>query len=433
MFGCRKQRHGIHFACFKLPGSHISGKPFPTNQVMLIKRSKKDIFEYKIAYISDQRFPVRNATSEQVINTVSALASEGVDIALIIPRKWEKFSASKKLLKEELMNFYTVNNGFDICRLIHLPLPVKSEKVSHGLIAPVFANFTNHEIVYTRNFLPALLSVRIGKKVIFETFHVFDLFRTNIVKHLARLSHSPNFLSIITHSIPSKESLINAGVVGEKVKVIHNGFNSESLRPRLTKTDARRKLGWNENEKIVCYAGRIDADKGINTILDLAERTPEIKYVLIGYSEKNPDNWILNSASEKGVKNIDWFPWTKTNELAKFLFASDVLIIPPTATPLSKFGRTVLPMKTFIYMAVGRCILAPSLPDTADVLNEQNTALVEPDNLDLVTATIRRVFKDDAWRNSLEKQAQLDSKNYTWQSRAKKIIAWTNECLSRVK
>ena len=77
--------------------------------------------------------------------------------------------------------------------------------------------------------------------------------------------------------------------------------------------------------------------------------------------------------------------------------------------------------------------MAPSLPDTADVLNEQNTALVEPDNLDLVTATIRRVFKDDAWRNSLEKQAQLDSKNYTWQSRAKKIIAWTNECLSRVK
>jgi len=94
-----------------------------------------------------------------------------------------------------------------------------------------------------------------------------------------------------------------------------------------------------------------------------------------------------------------------------------------------KYGTTVLPMKTFVYMAAGRCILAPALSDTACVLNHENAALVEPDNIDLAEKTIRKIFEDEAWARSIAKQAQLDSKNYTWECRAKKIIEFLNERL----
>jgi len=221
--------------------------------------------------------------------------------------------------------------------------------------------------------------------------------------------------------------LIQAGATAEKVKVIPTGFNPAPLTPSLTKTEARRKLSWGEHDKIACYAGRIDVEKGSTAILELARKTPEITYVLIGYSDHHTDDWIQGEAIQKGLKNIKWIPWVPVNDLSKFLFASDVLIIPPTADPMFKYGRTVLPMKSLIYMGAGRCILAPALPDTAHVLNERNAVLVEPDNINSAADGIRRAFEDEAWAQSLAEQAKRDSQKFTWQSRAQKIIAFMNE------
>ena len=394
----------------------------------MVVTHSKNVFQHKIAYISDQLWPNKIATSEQTINTVSALAAEGVDITLIIPKHWRNLGTSRKSHKEKLLNFYHVQNGFELTRLFYLPFaPMKIRKASQGFIGPLYASIFNYEIIYTRNLLPALVGWALGKKVVFETWHTFDRFRIKTAKRLAKLSNSPNFLGIISHSVSSKNSLIHHGVLEEKITVIPNGFNPEISTPPLAQVEARRILGWKEQDKIVCYAGRIDIEKGSQTILELAEKTPEINYLLIGYSENKPDDWILNVAAQKRLKNIRWSPWVTTKDLWKFLFASDVLIIPPTASPWRLYHKTGLPMKLFLYMAAGRPILAPLLPDIEDLLDKENAALVEPDNLYKAQQTIRRLFEDNAWADSIAKQAQLDSKSFTWQSRAKKVIAFINE------
>ncbi|MCZ6595819.1 MAG: glycosyltransferase [Bacteroidetes bacterium] len=384
----------------------------------------------KVAYISDQQFPVRNATTEQVINTVSALSAEGLDIELIIPGTWRNLGSQKKELDKKLSKFYHIQNECNISRLLHLPFsPSKLDKLSHGLIAPIYASICQHDVVYTRNSLAAAVALALRKKVVLEVYRIYDQSTADGAKYLARRTAASNSLCVITHSIPSKASLIQAGAVEEKVKVIHNGFNPAPFAPAQTKTEARNRLGWRERDKIACFAGRIDIIKGATTILDLAERTPEIKYVLIGYSQNDKDDWILKAAEQKGLKNILKLPWVTSGELPQYLFASDVLLVPPTASPMAKYGRTVLPIKTFMYMGAGRCILAPALPDTAGVLNDQNAALVAPDNIDLAVKAIRKIFEDKAWARSIAKQAQLDSEKYTWERRAKKIIEFLNERL----
>lgn len=45
---------------------------------------------------------------------------------------------------------------------------------------------------------------------------------------------------------------------------------------------------------------------------------------------------------------------------------ADVLVIPPSADPLQQFGRTVLPLKVFQYLAAGRPIVTGEVPDTAE-------------------------------------------------------------------
>ncbi len=163
--------------------------------------------------------------------------------------------------------------------------------------------------------------------------------------------------------------------------------------------------------------------------MELAARTKEIKYVLVGNSLNNSDDWIVHAARRKGLKNIKWEPWAKAGGLPKYLFASDILIIPPSSKPMTKYHDTVLPMKTFLYMAAGRPIIAPDLPDVVEVLNERNSALVEPDNLDLAEKAIRGIFENQSWACSLANQALLDSQNFTWHSRAKRIINFLQQVM----
>ena len=382
----------------------------------------------KIAYISDQTFPAKKANAEQIINTVSALANEGVNIKLIVPRKWRTLFISKKKLKQQIMDFYRTRGNLEIKFIFHLPFcPFKIDKITHGLLAPLLAVILKADIIYTRNSLPALIALALGKKVLFEVYRIYGKNKKDGFLKLARQSQKSDAIGIICHSQPSRESLLALGVPENKVTVVHNGFNPELLKPLLTKAEARKSLNWRLDDKLVIFAGRIDVDKGAHSILDLAQQTPEVNYVLIGYSQNDDEDWILREADKRGLGNIKKLPWQTVENLVKYLFAADALIIPPTAGPLQKYGNTVLPIKIFIYMAAGRCIIAPALPDIKTVLNESNAVLVEPDNIEKAAKAIKKVFGEKEWADAIAQKARQDSENYTWQSRAKKIITFMNQ------
>ena len=88
-------------------------------------------------------------------------------------------------------------------------------------------------------------------------------------------------------------------------------------------------------------------------------------------------------------------PWQRFSDLAPYLYAADVLIIPPSLEPLEQHGTTVLPIKLFLYLAAGRAILAPIAPDTAELLRaDANAALVPPGDIDAMLDMLRRLIHD---------------------------------------
>lgn len=382
----------------------------------------------KITYITDQHLPVPKANSEQLVNTVAALANAGMNIEMVIPREWRTLKYSRTRLKNEILDYYHVRDGFELTKILHLPFaPFKIDKLTHGIVASLYATISKSDLIYTRNSLPALIGLHLGKRVLFEAYRIYDRHKNNAALRIARRTATSDAIGIISHSLPSKESLVAAGASEIKVKVIHNGFNPRPFETLPSKSAARESIGWHNQDKIVTFAGRIDVNKGANMLLDLAEKTPEVTYVLIGYSEDDTQDWVLLSASTRNVQNVKKLPWVPAAELPTYLLASDVLIIPPTSGPLMTHGNTVLPIKTFIYMAAGRCILVPALPDIQTVLNNRNAVLVEPDNLEAAAQAIRRIFSEPTWANALAAQAKVDSQNYTWESRASKIINFMSE------
>jgi glycosyltransferase involved in cell wall biosynthesis len=384
----------------------------------------------RAAYVSDQQFPIDKADAEQVINTVSALGSEGMDIRLVIPRDWRTFGVPKRRRVERLKTFYHVTNDLSVSELISFPLSrSRAEKYTHGVLAPIWAKLAGCTVVYTRNLVPAYLATRLGLSVIFETYRVY---RPSAAAGawLGRWSRSSRLLGIITHSEVSSDSLLRCGVREEKVRAIHNGFNPALFDADLSKQEARGRLRVPTEAKIACYAGRMDRRKGIESLLELADRTPEITYWLIGKSQKDREGWVTRDVADRGLRNVNRIPWMTEDRLVEYLWAADALLIPTTAEPLEKYGKTVLPMKLFKYLAAGRPILAPALPDTVSVLNDENAALVQPDDVGAAVEAIRRIMTDTGWATAIVLQARSDAEGLTWRARARRIIAFIDERLS---
>jgi glycosyltransferase involved in cell wall biosynthesis len=119
-------------------------------------------------------------------------------------------------------------------------------------------------------------------------------------------------------------------------------------------------------------------------------------------------------------------------DLPAWLFAADVLLIPPSSAPLRKFGNCVLPIKLFAYLAAGRPILAPEAPDTAELLKHGTTAWsVAPDRPEAAAEALDRLLRDTALAARLCENALSLSKNLTWDRRAEAIASFLRARLAQ--
>ena len=115
-------------------------------------------------------------------------------------------------------------------------------------------------------------------------------------------------------------------------------------------------------------------------------------------------------------------PWQPYDVAAKYMVSADVLLLPPSSVGLKVAGHTVLPMKLYGYLAAGRAVLAPSTPDIAELLvNDQNAVLVPPSDLSAAGDALAALLADDARRARLARAAQETGKELTWDTRAAKL------------
>jgi len=115
-------------------------------------------------------------------------------------------------------------------------------------------------------------------------------------------------------------------------------------------------------------------------------------------------------------------------ELAPYLFAADVLVMPHTTGSLASDRRTAIsdyasPMKLFEYMAAARAVVATRFPSVAEILRDgENGVLVEPDSGAALTAAISSLLADPARAARLGARARADVEIHTWTRRAARIL-----------
>ena len=85
-------------------------------------------------------------------------------------------------------------------------------------------------------------------------------------------------------------------------------------------------------------------------------------------------------------------------------------------------AKWMSPMKMFEYMASGRVIVSSDLPVIREVLNENNSYLVDPENIQEWINVIKEIINNKDMAIDKADKAKEDVLQYTWHDRAKQII-----------
>jgi glycosyltransferase involved in cell wall biosynthesis len=366
--------------------------------------------------------PGRKACQAQSIATAAALARQGHEVTLMLP--WTP--SDPALTAADLRAWFDVEGDL---RVVQRPSRWAGERLDRTLLwlRQVFADpeARSTDLLYSR--VPVMLGIGQLSPVPFATDHYRpwpdDL--PTIRWSFRRTARHPKCLGVVLHSHYAEEAWRRAGVPEDRLLVAHNGFDPPA--ERLDKAAARTRVGLPQDRPIALYAGRINAAKGLGMVLAMADLRPEVLFVLVGSEGRGE---IERAAAQRSNVRIE--PWVEPAALPAWLFAADVLVIPPSREPLERFRSCVLPIKLFAYLAAGRPILAPEAPDTAELLAHGQTAwLVPPDRPAAAAEALDLLLGDGVLATRLSANAQRLSEGLTWDRRARAIARFLQARLAQ--
>jgi len=369
-----------------------------------------------IAYVTDQLLPQTATDTEQMMSMVGAFGDAGADVTLVKPKHWFDPDPGRDAIAE----YYQIEPAFEVAAVRSVYPNIRGiEKVAQGFVGPRHEAARRADVLYTRT-LPILLgTLLVGTRpVVYETYRPWPRQQPWSTPFFRRLARHPRFLGAVLHSDLARTSYVEAGIDPDCLLTAHNGYDPERLAPRLSRTEAREQCRLPTDRPTVTYAGRVTMAKGLDLMLNMARALPDVQFVIVG-SEGTGE--VEREAGP--LSNVRVVPWQPFDDTVPYLYAADVLLIPPTVAPLKEVGNTVLPMKTFLYMATGRAILAPASPDLQELLHDgENAALVPPDDPDAAIGRLRALLNDSNERDRLGEAARADIDDHTWPRRAERIL-----------
>lgn len=361
----------------------------------------------KILFTFENPLPNFEADAEVFVNTAKSLAP-------LTRQSWLHLPLHDHGDPEAL----TKDVGIRVVRAVAPVRPAILRHLCCGLTLPFRREFRHADLIYTRNLWVAWLALLFGQRVVFDHYRPWAEQIPPLQVWIYRIMSHRRFLVHICHSEYTRQRYLRLGVPDSRLECVHNGFEPQRLGNPTDRDAAKRAIGVEPGRTTVVYTGRINEKKGLDLAVAAARRLPDIQFVLVGSYGDGP----IEQAA-KGVANLRIVPWQPRAALSTYIFAADLLLIPPTAQPLVEFGTTVLPLKVFLYLASGRPIIAGDTPDLSEILKHgENAYLCPPDDLEALIGAIRTLAGDPALCKALAAAALEDSRDMTWETRAKRIV-----------
>ena len=374
----------------------------------------------------------------QMIHLANAAANLGHSAVLVyLDRSLQAWNPFKLISPfhprkpdENLIDYYHIESNL---RVVPLPMPWPIDYVNNSLLNSStitckyylpFHLLHNTKMVHSRdwNFIKA--AVKNGIPAIYERDHYENkLYEPEIV-------NNPLFKMTVTVADTIKADLIKNGMPPQKVIKLHNAFNRLFFtRHNQAALEWRRKLLVNGHKHLVVYSGALYPFKGIDLLLQVAQKMPQVLFAFAG----GPDEQIQayqNKVRETGVSNVTLLGYLPHTDLASLLQGADVLVYPHL---MGEAANTTSPMKIFDYIAAGKPIVATKIPTLQEF---QSSPLVagwcEPNDPVGFTQSLQQVLSTyPQWREDHINDTDL-VQQFSWENRIVQTLNSVNSLESIV-
>lgn len=188
----------------------------------------------------------------------------------------------------------------------------------------------------------------------------------------------------------------------DKCEVFPNAVNAELFHKR-DRNECRDRLGFPHNEFIVAFVGWFIERKGPRRVAEALQEVGGVKGIFIGKGEQEPE---CEGILFKGA--------VPHEEVPLYLGAADVFVLP---TQHEGCCNAVVEA-----MACGLPVVSSNLPFNWDVLDESNSIMVNPNNVDEIAEAIRMLKENPTKRVELAKGALRKADSLTIDQRAEGIL-----------
>lgn len=217
-----------------------------------------------------------------------------------------------------------------------------------------------------------------------------------------------NYVSgVICVSSKNKEESIKLGLTNEtKCVVFPNAVNTE-LFHLMNKKVIREKMGISANKFIIAFVGWFNERKGIMRVVEALSKCK---------GEPIYSFFIGSGSLEPKIKNILFKGRLMHEQIPEYLNAADIFVLP---TLREGCCNAVVEA-----MSCGLPIVSSNLPFNWDVLNESNSIMINPTNIDDIASAIINLRDDKLKRKLLSTGAIQKASELTIDNRASNIIKY---------
>ena len=356
----------------------------------------------KIDYASNSVIPSTAANSIHVMKMCSALAKCGHDVVL--------HAAEGSLDEDDSFNFYGVNSNFKI--VYHTVLPIKYVgALFYALQVLVWVLVNKRSVVYGRD----LYSCFLASFFLPTGFEAHGPTCGWLNKYLFELMLKRELFKALVVISKALSSIFSGRFNLQKVNVVvlHDAADNVNDKCKQFPTSARIQVG---------YVGHLYKGRGIELVIELANRLREFDFHIVGGNDSDIEYW----RSVAGASNVTFHGFVDPSVVHRYRNSFDILLAPyQRVVAVSGGGNTVdymSPLKIFEYLASGKALVCSDLPVLREVLDETTAILVDPGDVEAREKAILR-FKSVKVRNAFGLRAQrLFLEKYTWSSRAEVIV-----------
>jgi len=373
----------------------------------------------KIYFIMNVRFPTEKAHGWQIAKMCEAFLLLGHEVVLVVPDR-------KNVITKSAKEYYHLTIDIPIVRLPVIDM--LSSRWGRSRLSFVIMEWTfiralrlwlkrrssESAVLFTRD---QFFAERFAKTSWHIALEVHDISQGFFKKH-PRLAKNVD-LFVMTNSWKKHEAVRVWGeTVKEKIIALPNAIDIKAYQDMDSVSEARQKLGWDQERYYAVYTGHFYNWKGAYVLADASQQLDDRYCIVLLGGIKEDFAKMKAYVATHALKHILLIPYVPQDQVRTYLAAANCLVLPNSGKSWhSRF--TTSPIKLWEYLAAKRPVVASDLPAIRELVTEREVYFVPPDNTKALAKAIQLLAQGDSKR--VNAGFVLAAAN-DWETRAKRLI-----------